>query len=52
MARETGVAYIDLWPIFVDKQNRLDASLTGDGLHLNGQGYERWVRFLRQRHYL
>ena len=52
MARETGATYIDLWPIFVDGQNRLDASLTGDGLHLNQQGYERWVRFLRQRRYL
>jgi lysophospholipase L1-like esterase len=38
--------------VFVDRQNRLDASLTGDGLHLNAQGYERWVRFLRQRRYL
>jgi glucosylceramidase len=52
MARETGVTYIDLWPIFVDQQNRLDASLTGDGLHLNQQGYEHWVRFLAQRGYL
>ena len=52
MARETGATYVDLWPIFVDRQNRLDASLTGDGLHLNQQGYERWVRFLKQRRYL
>jgi lysophospholipase L1-like esterase len=52
MARETGATWIDLWPIFVDRQNRLDASLTGDGLHLNAQGYQRWVRFLRQRRYL
>ena len=52
MARATGVTYIDLWPIFVDRNGRLDASLTGDGLHLNQQGYERWVRFLRKRRYL
>jgi glucosylceramidase len=52
MARETGATYIDLWPIFVDRQNRLDAALTGDGLHLNQQGYERWVRFLVRRGYL
>jgi lysophospholipase L1-like esterase len=52
VARETGATYIDLWPIFVDRQNRLDASLTGDGLHLNQQGYQRWVRFLQQRRYL
>jgi lysophospholipase L1-like esterase len=52
MARETGATYIDLWPVFVDRQNHLDARLTGDGLHLNAQGYERWVHFLRQRRYL
>src|SRR4051794_26477338 len=52
MARETGATYIDLWPIFVDRQNRLDASLTADGLHLDQQGYERWVRFLKRRGYL
>ena len=52
MARATGATYVDLWPIFVDRQNRLDASLTGDGLHLNQQGYERWVRFLVRRGYL
>jgi glucosylceramidase len=52
MARETGATYIDLWPIFVDRQNRLDAKLTGDGLHLNQEGYERWVRFLVRRGYL
>src|SRR5204862_202567 len=26
MARETGATYVDLWPIFVDRQNRLDAA--------------------------
>ncbi|HKP14987.1 MAG TPA: GDSL-type esterase/lipase family protein [Gemmatimonadaceae bacterium] len=52
MARETGATYIDLWPLFVDRQNRLDSSLTGDGLHLNQRGYERWARFLQQRRYL
>jgi lysophospholipase L1-like esterase len=52
MARETGATYVDLWPIFVDRQNRLDASLTGDGLHLNAAGYERWVRYLKRAGYL
>jgi lysophospholipase L1-like esterase len=52
MARATGVTYIDLWPIFVDAHGRLDARLTGDGLHLNAKGYERWVRYLKQRRYL
>jgi lysophospholipase L1-like esterase len=52
VARETHATYIDLWPIFVDRQNHLDASLTGDGLHLNEQGYERWVAFLKRKGYL
>ena len=52
MAHETHATYIDLWPIFIDKQNHLDATLTGDGLHLNQQGYERWVAFLKKRGYL
>jgi len=52
MARETRATYVDLWPVFVDRQNRLDASLTGDGLHLIQQGYERWVRYLKRAGYL
>jgi lysophospholipase L1-like esterase len=48
MARETGATYVDLWPIVVDARGHLDARLTGDGLHLNGQGYERWVAYLRK----
>lgn len=52
MARETRATYVDLWPIFIDRQNRLDASLTNDGLHLNQRGYERWVAFLKRRKYL
>lgn len=52
MARATGATYVDLWPIFADTHHRLDPALTGDGLHLNAQGYERWVRYLKQRRYL
>jgi lysophospholipase L1-like esterase len=52
MARETRATYIDLWPIFVDTHYHLDASLTGDGLHLNQAGYERWVAFLKRKGYL
>ena len=48
MARETGVRYLDLWPLFVDRRGLLDAKLTGDGLHLNRLGYERWVAYLKR----
>jgi lysophospholipase L1-like esterase len=52
MSRATHATYIDLWPIVVDRQNHLDASLTDDGLHLNQLGYERWVAFLKRKGYL
>jgi lysophospholipase L1-like esterase len=52
MARETGATYVDLWPVFVDRAGRLDASLTGDGLHLNQRAYERWVAYLKRQRYL
>ena len=52
MARETGATYVDLWPAVVDAHGHLDASITPDGLHLNQQGYERWVRYLKRKGYL
>ena len=52
MSRATHATYIDLWPIFVDRQHHLDASLTDDGLHLNQLGYERWVAILKRKGYL
>ena len=48
IAREAGASYVDLWPIFRDSRGRLDARLTGDGLHLNQLGYERWVAYLKK----
>lgn len=48
VARETGATYVDLWPIVIDTNGHLDARLTGDGLHLNRQGYERWVAHLKK----
>jgi len=47
-AKETGATYVDLWPVVIDAHGRLDARLTGDGLHLNQQGYERWVAYLKK----
>lgn len=47
LAAELGVDYLDLWPVLADAHDELDHSLTLDGLHLNGPGYERWVEVLR-----
>ncbi|QUQ64006.1 GDSL-type esterase/lipase family protein [Kutzneria sp. CA-103260] len=43
-----GDAYVDLWPALADG-DALRASYTGDGLHLNGHGYQAWVDVLRPR---
>nr|WP_255723677.1 GDSL-type esterase/lipase family protein [Sporosarcina sp. ACRSL] len=49
IADEYGIEYIDLHSSFVDENGQLDKKFTGDGLHLNGQGYEVWVEKLRSR---
>lgn len=42
LASEHHFEFIDLYPLFVTNQNELDASLTRDGVHLNGAGYCIW----------
>jgi lysophospholipase L1-like esterase len=36
---------IDLYSHFADASGELMQELTKDGVHLNDQGYERWVQF-------
>lgn len=47
-AEIAGDSYLDLWPALADG-NALRKSCTGDGLHLNAQGYRAWVEVLRPR---
>jgi len=42
IAAETGVEYLDLYPLFVNGEGFLRADLTTDGLHLNANGYLVW----------
>lgn len=42
---EGGYQVIDLYKAFVDKHGELKKELTPDGVHLNEQGYKRWVTF-------
>ena len=39
---EKGIVYIDLWTLLADKNGKLRADLTNDGLHLMGEGYIVW----------
>jgi lysophospholipase L1-like esterase len=42
LAEEFGYKYLDLHPLFVDKQGELKAEYTADGLHLTEPAYEIW----------
>ncbi|WP_343532694.1 GDSL-type esterase/lipase family protein [Pedobacter sp.] len=46
------VTIIDLYPHFLDEQNRLKAELTKDGLHLIPAGYQVWAEVLNKGGYL
>ena len=56
LLRDVAVAtqsrYVNLFPVFMDAQERLREDYTTDGLHLNARGYEVWVDHLRQMGYL
>ena len=50
LAKEKGIAYIDLFPLFTEKgTNILRSELTGDGLHLNEDGYKIWVKAIKKK---
>ena len=47
VAREQGVTYINLTPVFAAADGTLKPDLTYDGLHLNQNGYEVWAKALK-----
>ena len=51
-AASMGYTYINLHPLFLDKQNRLDAGYTFEGLHLKPEAYVVWVAYLKKMKYL
>ncbi len=46
IAEENGAVYIDLTDAMKDYKGNLDRKLTGDGLHLNGNGYKVWMKII------
>lgn len=46
------VEIIDLYPAFLDHENKLRAELTKDGLHLIPEGYQVWKSLLEKGKYL
>jgi lysophospholipase L1-like esterase len=52
MADQKMVYVIDLYPHFLDENNRMKVELTHDGLHLTAAGYQVWAKLLREGNYL
>ena len=48
VATSSGVIFVNLYPLFLNEQHRLDKKFTADGLHLNHSAYERWVTCLKE----
>ncbi|MEM6752895.1 MAG: SGNH/GDSL hydrolase family protein [Cyanobacteria bacterium P01_C01_bin.38] len=47
IAAEESVKYLNLYPLFADKQGNLKSNFTTDGLHLNPNGYLVWSSALQ-----
>lgn len=52
IATQEHVLLVDLHPAFMDKEGKLNATLTEDGLHLNPKGYKVWADVLQKGKYL
>lgn len=54
VTEELHVPYVNIHGIFTDKQGRLDAKYTFEGLHLapNRGGYQKWIAYLKKLGYL
>lgn len=47
VCKDQEVRFVNLFPYFLDDRQRLKSELTGDGLHLNAEGYKLWVEILK-----
>ncbi|MCM1152685.1 MAG: GDSL-type esterase/lipase family protein [Muribaculum sp.] len=47
IAAQNGATYINLWPALEDGKGALQKAYTLDGLHLNGKGYQAWMKLIR-----
>ena len=48
MAQYEGANYLNLYPLFQDRENNLAQELTTDGIHLSRQGYQVWQTALQK----
>ncbi|MBW2466165.1 MAG: GDSL family lipase [Deltaproteobacteria bacterium] len=49
IAKKNNILYLDLYPLFIDKNSRIIPSyFESDGVHLSAAGYEVWARTLEK----
>ncbi|MFK7770882.1 MAG: GDSL-type esterase/lipase family protein [Saprospiraceae bacterium] len=48
IASENGLVFLNLHSLFLDKDGKLDSSLTQDGIHLDASGYLIWKKELEK----
>ncbi len=51
-AERMNYTYVDLYTGFLDKESKLEARYSSDGLHLNAAGYAHWFEMLKELKYL
>lgn len=51
-AERMNYTYVDLYSGFLDKESKLEATYSSDGLHLNSLGYRHWIEILKNLNYL
>lgn len=52
LAAAENVTYIDIVPLFADKNGNLKKEVTMDGVHLKASAYITWVNYLKEQKYL
>ncbi|MBS1597853.1 MAG: hypothetical protein JST75_06490 [Bacteroidetes bacterium] len=52
VADNAKVNFVDTYSFFCDENKKLKKEFTLEGLHINQQGYEAWVKFLKENHAL
>jgi len=48
IASDNGLVFLNLHPLFLDKDGQLDSRLTQDGIHLDANGYLIWKKELEK----
>ncbi len=51
-AERMNYTYVDLYTDFLDKESKLEAKYSSDGLHLSAAGYLHWVEILKKNKHL